>query len=155
MTIIAVLITLFFFYKLFILFKNKKAYKEGGLVLRIFTQHSFMVRVLSVIMLLSIFFTVWTYNTFGIIALTNTPLLGYIMLMLYCHTRKIEVLQKGLYLNGRFFEWKMIEKVEVDSNKSLSLTLSGDRYKIYVVDKIEGVGMLVKSIKQEMHRKNK
>lgn len=147
--------SVFFLYQLWQSYKNKRAYKTGGTVKNTYTQKSFLTKVMGIILLLSVSFTIGTYNAFGNMAFVNLPLIAYFILMLYNHTRNIEVLEKGLFLNGRFIEWAHIDKVEVEENATLRLFLNGERYKIYVIDKVDQIGLLQNAIRLEIKKAKK
>lgn len=147
MTGIFMVTSVVFLYQLWQTLKQSRAYKAGGVVSSNYQQKSFLTKVMAMIVLLSITFTVGTYKEFGTMALVNLPLIGYLLIMLFNHTRKIEVLEQGLFLNGRFIKWSHIEKVEVVENSSLRLFLKGEKYKIYVVDKVENIGLLQNAIR--------
>ncbi len=142
-------------YQLWQTYKSNRHYKAGGIVMSIHKQQSFLTKVVGAIVFLSVTFTIGTYNAFGSIALVNLPLIAYFILMLYNQMRKIEVLEKGLFLNGRFIEWSHIENVEVVDNSTLKLYLTGEKYKIYVVEKIDNIATLQKIVQQEVKKISK
>lgn len=157
MSALIIFASILFFHQFYLTVKNRRFYRSGGALISEFTQKSFIRKVLFVILLLVISFTAWSFNNFGNLALANIPMIFYAGLMLYNHSIKIEVLEQGVFLNGKFLKWQIIEKVEVDPNNSLRLSLSGDRYKIFVVDHVENIRDLDKLIKQQVKkvRKNK
>jgi len=152
MTGLLVFSTFILGHQVFLSYKNQKALREGGGIMSSFTQHSSMVRVTAVLLLLSISFTIWTYNAFGNVALVNIPVIGYLLIMMYNHSRKVTVAEKGLFFNGRFIEWSHISKVDIIDNSSIRLSLKGDKYKIYVIDKVDGIGQLQKAIRHQLKK---
>lgn len=157
MSILITLTTTAFFYQLYLTFNSRKMLKSSGAIINEFTHHSFLRKTLIVILLLALSFTMWGYINFGIVALTNIPILAYAVLMIHNHSQKILVTDGGIYLNGRFFTWDLIDKVEVYDRDSLRLNLNSGRYKVYVADRVEGIVQLqqlvIRGIKKARGRK--
>jgi len=123
--------------------KNWRSYVDGGEVLKSFGHNSSIKKVVSLIIVFAIIFTVWSWRHFGLIAISNVPILFYLILVQYSHSRKIEVLEKGIFVSGRFIKWDLISKVEGDSNGSLKVSLIGEKYKVYVVDQVDQMEYLL------------
>jgi hypothetical protein len=155
MSAIIIFASILFFHQVYLTLKNRRLYRSAGQKLSAFNQKSFIRKVLLVILLLVISFTAWSFNNFGNLALANIPMICYAGLMLYNHSIKIELLEDGVFLNGKFFDWQGIDKVEVDSNNSLRLSLHGGSYKVFVADNVVNVRDLEKLIKQHMKKARK
>jgi hypothetical protein len=139
MSILITLTTTAFFYQLYLTYNGRRMLKNSHTLVNTFTHHSFLKKTLIVILLLALSFTMWGYANFGPVALTNIPIIGYALLMIYNHSQKIIVTDSGIYMNGRFFLWEIIDKVEVFNQDSIRLHLNGGRYKIYVADKVDEI----------------
>lgn len=150
MKVLALIASAVLLFQIFTTIKDQEKYKKGGDVLGIFKQSSFLTKSILAIFILSLLFAVWAWKNFGDMALSNIPILCYLLIMLYNYSRKIEVLTGGIFISGKFLNWNLINKVEVGPNNSIKLILKNDKYKVYVVDQVEDVEGLRKLIKKGM-----
>lgn len=150
MEFVSIAISFLFFYQLWQTYTARKAYKNGGSVKSIYKHKSFTTRVMGVIIILTLSFTGLTYRSFGLVALANLPLIAYVCLAAYKNSRPIEILEKGLYINGRFILWDQIKEVSTGDRKSIRLSLNHQTYRILVMDGVEEVESLKKYIVKEI-----
>ncbi|MBN2900027.1 MAG: hypothetical protein JXO44_14775 [Clostridia bacterium] len=139
MNIVIAFSCILFFHQLYVTMNNRKLYKNGGDIIEVYRQKSFLRKTLMVIMMLAVSFTLWAFGVMGRSAVVCLPMLAYAVLMFLNHSNKVEFLELGLYLNGRFFSWETIDQIENQGPTSLKLQLHGDQYKIYVIENIEDV----------------
>ena len=149
MNVVITFSCILFFHQLYVTMRNRKMYKNGGDIIEVYEHKSFLRKTLMMIMFLAISFTIWAFGTMGSVAVICIPMLAYSVLMFYNHSNKIQLLEAGLFLNGRFFNWSSIERVDVDGG-ALKLTLQGDQYKVYVVDNVTEIGRLKTAVLTRM-----